>query len=119
MSTISEPLTDARRLLEQVEHSLEGAGTEGLRAAVEGVHEVTRALAAVTAALMEQVPVGLDDQGIAKEVVADLRAMHGCLTTSTLLLAPALEDLRGLTSPEAATVPRQQNPLDRPMPIPA
>lgn len=75
---------------------------------MEGIHDLTGALATLVATVMEQVPQGLNDDAVAKEVVADLRAMHGCLTTSTLLLAPALDDLRGLTAPEAAVVPRQQ-----------
>lgn len=106
-------LADARRILDQVEHRLAGAvptPTE-LRTAVEGVHQVTTALATLAQTLMDQFPKALADQTIAKEVVADLRAMHGCLTTSTLLLAPALDDLRGMTGLPEVTVPAQQRPI--------
>ncbi|MFC4000928.1 hypothetical protein ACFS2C_28155 [Prauserella oleivorans] len=65
-----------------------------LHAAVDGVHRVAGALA--------------------REVVADLHALHGCLTAGTLLLEPALEDLRGLTGAAGSARGRAAETADPP-----
>jgi hypothetical protein len=38
------------------------------------------------------------DGHLLRELLADLQAMHGCLTTGPLLLAPARDDLHALMS---------------------
>jgi hypothetical protein len=95
------------QILERVERRL-GSGTPGmgeLHAAVEGTMELTTTLAELVATMIRQVPAtfGGADDPVAKDLVADLRAAHGCLTTGALLLAPAREDLQRLCAPGRAT----------------
>lgn len=90
-----------------------------LHAAVDGVHRVAGALAGLVGALMDQLPAGIDGdsehaRAAAREVVADLHALHGCLTAGTLLLEPALEDLRGLTGAAGSARGRAAETADPP-----
>ncbi len=91
-------LDDARRLLADAVTALH-TGTPDVgdvAAVIIGTHEVTIALGALVAAVMDHTTILTDrhGSGISTEVLADLRALHGCLTTGALLLAPALDDLR-------------------------
>ena len=85
-----------------------------LHAAVDGAIHVNTALAELIATVMRQAPATLDHthQAVLHEVLADLRAMHGCLTTGPLLLAPARDALHLLVTN------RQAGPamLDAPAP---
>jgi hypothetical protein len=67
-----------------------------LHAAVDGTIRVSTVLADLVATVMRQAPAVLDHthQAVLNEVLADLRAVHGCLTTGPLLLAPARDALR-------------------------
>ena len=95
---VNGALTDVRRLLADTEAALRN-GTPDARevtAVVTGTHEVTTALAGLVQAVMDHTPALVDRHGpeVSTEVLADLRALHGCLSTGALLLAPALDDLR-------------------------
>lgn len=64
--------------------------------AVAGVHELSMAMAALVQTLIRTTDVtlaGHADEQLRSDLVADLRAMHGCLTTAALLIAPSLDDL--------------------------
>jgi hypothetical protein len=75
-----------------------------LYAAVTGAHQVTTTLAGLVQSVMDHAPTTLrrhsgtngenanGGEEMSKEVVADLRALHGCLTTGALLLEVAGED---------------------------
>ncbi|MCO1574589.1 hypothetical protein M8C13_02305 [Crossiella sp. SN42] len=94
---VTGALAEARRQLTEAETALR-AGTPDageVSAVVTGAHEVTSALASLVEAAMEHTPVlaGTHGAEVSTEVLADLRAVHRCLTTGTLLLAPALDDL--------------------------
>ncbi|OLT00593.1 hypothetical protein BJF90_34765 [Pseudonocardia sp. CNS-004] len=94
-----------------------------LHAAAEGAIQVSTALADLVAIMMRQAPGVLDraHQGVLNEVLADLRAVHGCLTTGPLLLAPARDALHLLGAHRHAgtTVPDAHNPALQPGPGPA
>jgi hypothetical protein len=68
---------------------------EELSAAVSGTHRVITTLADVVEAVLEHAPTIAEGHGadVGKELAADLRALHGRLTSGALLLAPALDDL--------------------------
>ena len=97
--TVGAPLGHACRLLCDAERTL---GTRPptlaqLYAGVDGAIEVATALAELVSTVIRQAPAALDtnpEPQVLRELLADLRAMHGCLTTGTLLLAPARDDLR-------------------------
>jgi hypothetical protein len=78
-----------------------------LHAAAEGAIQVSTALADLVATMMRQAPGALDraHQGALNEVLADLRAVHGCLTTGPLLLAPARDALHLLGAHRHAGTP--------------
>lgn len=117
------PLERARqhveRLSETLEHTVDDA--RAAHATVAGVYDVVDALAGLVGVLMERVPavvpVGEDSYEVSREAVADLRALHGCLTTGALLLEPALEDLGELAGcsdhARPAPVPSEQAPSER------
>lgn len=69
-----------------------------LSAAVDGAMQVTHTLAELVSTVLRQAPAILEGthQRVLDELQADLRAMHGCLTTGPLLLAPARDDLHQL-----------------------
>ncbi|HEU5472356.1 MAG TPA: hypothetical protein VFV67_17020 [Actinophytocola sp.] len=66
-----------------------------LSEAVCGTHRVITTLADVVEAVLEHAPTIAEGHGpdVGKELAADLRALHGRLTSGALLLAPALDDL--------------------------
>nr|WP_042186573.1 hypothetical protein [Kibdelosporangium sp. MJ126-NF4]CEL17373.1 hypothetical protein [Kibdelosporangium sp. MJ126-NF4]CTQ91400.1 hypothetical protein [Kibdelosporangium sp. MJ126-NF4] len=103
---VNGALTDARRLLADTEAALRDRTLDAgaVSAAVSGTHEVISALTGLVQALMDHTPALVDRHGpdISTEVLADLRALHGCLTTGALLLAPTLEDLH-VTGTEVPT----------------
>ncbi|WP_436499705.1 hypothetical protein [Actinokineospora sp. HUAS TT18] len=130
--TVRERLDQARDHLAAAERSLteRPPGLTDLHATVDGAMQVTTALADLVATLMRQAPDALAHISgpVLNELLADLRATHGCLTTGPLLLAPAREDLHHLVSNLHAepmaddTVPAhdradQQRPA-RPEPVP-
>ncbi|WP_216208703.1 hypothetical protein [Amycolatopsis aidingensis] len=100
-------LDEARRLVDYTgrEVTTSAPGPVAAHAVVEGVHHLASALAGLVNALIERVPAAVAgsgrDEHAANEVVADLRAMHGCLTTGVLLLEPTLDDLHGLVRQRA------------------
>jgi hypothetical protein len=103
--TPANALGDARRLLAGAVTALhtDTPDVSSLAAVITGTHEVTTTLADLVAAVMDHTPTLADRHGpeSTTEVLADLRALHGCLTTGALVLAPALDDLRA--SPANAT----------------
>ena len=72
-----------------------------LRTVAEGVQKVATALTGLVDALAERSPAAVARAGhadIVEELVRDLRAARGCLTTAGLLLAPAVSDLREIAN---------------------
>ena len=106
IDTVHERLDQARDQLAAAERSLNARapGPAELHAAVDGAMRVCTALADLVATVMRQAPVTLDHSSgpILNELLADLRAMHGCLTTGPLLLAPARDDLHHLVTNQHA-----------------
>lgn len=99
-----DALAAAARTVERAAETIAGDGVDrdGLRVTVEGAHNITEALAELVATLLDRIPAGfIDQQTAADDLCADLRAVHGCLTSGARLLDPAVDDLRGL-SPIAA-----------------
>ncbi|WP_020496935.1 hypothetical protein [Sciscionella marina] len=88
-------LTAAGRCL-----TTQAPGLAELHASVDGAMQVTTALADLVATLIHQAPAALGHRSdlVLNEFLADLRAMHGCLSTGPLLLAPARDDLHHLLS---------------------
>lgn len=80
-----------------------------LHAAVDGAMRISTALADLVTTMMHQAPAALDDTSgpVLTELLADLRAMHGCLTTGPLLLAPARDDLHQLLATQHVTIQNQ------------
>lgn len=76
-----------------------------LYGAVDGAIRLANSLAELVTTVMRQAPATLDHDPsagpIISELLADLRAMHGCLTTGALLLAPARDDLHRLVTDPA------------------
>lgn len=100
IDTVHERLEQAHDHLAAAERCLatRTPGPVELHAAVDGVMRISTALADLVATVMRQAPATLDHRSdpVLTELVADLRAMHGCLTTGPLLLAPARDDLHQL-----------------------
>jgi hypothetical protein len=71
-----------------------------LHAAIDGALRISTALADLVAAVMRQAPASLDHSSgpMLHELLADLHAIHGCLTTGAVLLAPGRDDLRHLVT---------------------
>jgi hypothetical protein len=111
---VNGALTKARRLLADTGAALR-AGTpdaDAISAAVTGAHDVTVTLAGFLQVVMDHAPALGNTHGhdVSREVLADLRAVHGCLTTGALLLAPALDDLH-VTVPTATPGPDKQDEI--------
>lgn len=96
-----------RRDLDLARDHVAGAGREltarppdlaELYAAVDGVVQVSNAVAELVSTVVRAAPAVLADPVTLKELLADLRAAHGSLTTAPLLLAPARDDLADLVS---------------------
>jgi hypothetical protein len=106
IDTVRERLDQARDHLAAAERSLtaRAPGLAELHAAVDGAMLVTTALADLVATVMRQAPATLDHGSgpLLNELLADLRTMHGCLTTGPLLLAPARDDLHQLVTNQHA-----------------
>lgn len=70
--------------------------------AVDGAIRLANSLAELVTIVMRQAPASLhhgpSTGPVLDELLADLRAMHGCLTSGALLLAPAREDLHLLVA---------------------
>jgi hypothetical protein len=117
--TVRERLDQAHGHLAAAERVLTARVPDpaALHAAVDGAIRLANALADLVTTVMRQAPAGLDhgtypntdpssgaDTGpILAELLADLRAMHGCLTTGPLLLAPARDDLYRLVTNQDTT----------------
>jgi ABC-type transporter Mla subunit MlaD len=90
-------LTEAEGLLAGAVSSLRSAQPDAaeLSAAVNGTHQVVTTLADLVNTVIDHVPTLAETHGpeVGREVAADLRALHGCLTSGALLLSPALDDL--------------------------
>ncbi|GAA3892645.1 hypothetical protein GCM10022243_67010 [Saccharothrix violaceirubra] len=97
-SALADTLADARRLLADAATALHTATPDArdVAAVITETRAVTTTLAGVVAAVMDHTTILADRHApeIRTEILADLRALHGCLTTGALLLAPALDDLR-------------------------
>lgn len=75
------------------------AGVSGLAAATGGAAQITRILAHVVDQIILAVPTALRPGrfgGAAPDLVADLRALRGCLTTGAALVDSSIEHLRRL-----------------------
>lgn len=81
-----------------------------LHAAVDGAIALSTALASLVTTVMRQAPAALDHHSgpALNELLADLRAMHGCLTTGTVLLAPGRDDLHHLVTHQHTNTAAQQ-----------
>lgn len=95
-------LEDAERLLEQVTRTIADSAPDvaSLHGAVEGVHRLAGTLTELIETMMECAPATFGRDGhqhVGEELVRDLRAVRGCLTTARLLVEPAVDDLRALT----------------------
>ena len=104
----ADGLVQARAEVEHVHRELadQVRDPRAMHTAVDGVHRLTSAVAGLVSALMEQLPTVAATgngyhPGATGEVLADLRALHGCLNTGAVLLEPVLDDLRGLAAPAA------------------
>ncbi|MEU3271534.1 hypothetical protein ABZ639_11840 [Saccharomonospora sp. NPDC006951] len=80
-----------------------------LHEAVRGAASLTRSLAATVDRLARYTPGTVEDRKVARDLVADLRALRSCLTAGAALIDPAVDDLRGLAdsagAPTGATGP--------------
>lgn len=96
-------LGDARRQVETCCREFTDPDVATLRDAVEGVQRLTGVLGELVDRIRDHAPFAFDDenQHIGEELVRDLHATRGCLTTAGLLVAPALDDLRELTGSTA------------------
>lgn len=94
----SRPLWRAWHDIETARRDLTDPGVGAARDAIEDLHRLTVTLAGLVEDLIDHTPVALDGnhRHIGDELVRDLKAAHGCLTTAGLLIAPALDDLREL-----------------------
>lgn len=101
---LSTRMTNACRQLEHAIAELndnDAPTPEDMHAAVDGAINATVALAELVNAIRAKAPAALrsePDPFLVRELQADLHAMHGCLTTAPLLLAPSREDLANLLS---------------------
>lgn len=95
---------DAHHAMDQVHKALHSRPMRPgeLREAVAATVAVVEALSTVVGHLMLHAPVALaGHDGMVGEVVADLRALRGCLITGARLAEPALDGLRALPAPDA------------------
>jgi hypothetical protein len=108
--SVRDRLERARDLVAQAERALAGSPprVSELHRAVDGAMQVSAALAGLVDVLIRHAPTALReyrDPYLLKDLVGDLRAVHGCLTNTPLLLKPARDDLGALTAtaPERST----------------
>jgi hypothetical protein len=99
-ATVSGQLKHSRDQVTEAEHILTERPPKlaELHAAVDGAMQVTTALADLVATVIRQAPAALNPTHaqVLQELLADLHATHGRLTTAPLLLAPARDDLHHL-----------------------
>lgn len=80
-----------------------------LQAAVESVHRITGALTELVDVLTDRARVTFrsnDHSDVGNELLHDLRAARGCLTTAGLLIAPAVDDFHQLAKEAVPAAPR-------------
>ncbi|MFD4254844.1 hypothetical protein [Amycolatopsis thermoflava] len=111
---IGGTLTDARRRLADTANALRtgSPGAAEVSAVIIGTHELTTTLANLVQTLMDHTETLADHHGpqVGNEIHADLRALHGCLTTGALLLAPALDDLTANGANRDRKNPQREDP---------
>ncbi|GAB3377847.1 MULTISPECIES: hypothetical protein [Amycolatopsis] len=111
-SRIGGALADARRRLADAATALRtgSPGAAEVSAVITGTHEIATTLADLVQTLMDHTATLAKQHGpqVSNEIHADLRALHGCLTTGALLLAPALDDLAGTGTNRDGTTPRRE-----------
>ncbi|WP_199430509.1 hypothetical protein [Qaidamihabitans albus] len=95
---VAEAIEEAERGIARVQRALDAhdGDLRALREAISGTLRLTRSLAATVDRIGLYAPSTVPDPAIVGDVVADLRALHGCLTTGAALVDPAVEDVRGL-----------------------
>jgi hypothetical protein len=99
MDTVRRHLDQARDHITEAGRELTARPPElaDLHAAVDGVIQVTNAVAELVNNALRAAPTVLEHNPVTlKELLADLRAAQGCLTTAPLLVAPARDDLHDL-----------------------
>lgn len=116
-----DSLEAATRLIKDVSGDIAGRATDAalFGEALTGVHRVVGTLTELVRAMMDRAPGAFDGDGyriIGDELVRDLRAMHGCLTTAGLLVEPAVNDLRAL-APAQPDAPDGEAQLDDAIPV--
>jgi hypothetical protein len=94
-------LTYARAELDHTTHVLGGQAPDPaeLHTAIDGVLNVTTTLAELVETLIRQTPASLTghtEARLPEELQADLRALHGCLTTGSLLVTASRDELAEL-----------------------
>lgn len=96
-------LDEARRQVETCCREFTDPDVATVRDTVEGVQRLTGVLGELVDRIRDHAPFAFDDENqyVGEELVRDLHATRGCLTTAGLLIAPALDDLRELTGTTA------------------
>ncbi|MFI5615673.1 hypothetical protein [Amycolatopsis sp. NPDC051903] len=102
-NTVQNQLDQAHRKPAAAERFLfaRAPGPDELHATVDGAIRISTALADLVATVMRQASTTLDHNSsgsILGDLRADVRAMHGCLTTGPLQPAPARDDLGHLVA---------------------
>lgn len=80
-----------------------------VHAVMVGLEDITAALTDLVDALTGATPALFGGNGhgaLGDELLRDLRAARGCLTTAGLLVAPAVTDLRQLADGTLSAIPR-------------
>lgn len=105
MSAVATALENACWSVHRAHNTIadESLCPESAHAAVAGVHQLANTFAQLVGLLQQQLPSAVatsaDTKIAAEELRADLRSLHGCVTTGMRLLEPALDDLHGLAAP--------------------
>ncbi|WP_158886903.1 hypothetical protein [Amycolatopsis anabasis] len=102
---VAAELHRAHRSLQDAHDRLRVADldVEALHAALADTLRVTTTLSAITDELADQAPAVLDEPArheVLGDLLADLKALRGCLTTGVALVEPALDDLARLSTPD-------------------
>ncbi|KMS91491.1 hypothetical protein [Prauserella rugosa] len=118
LDTLHEHLNQAHAELVSADQQLATTSPRvaELDVAVRGAVATSTALADLVTTLIRQAPrtLGHTHPQTLDELLADLRAMHGCLITGTLLLAPACDDLHQLHThhQQGTTMPTEETPTN-------